>query len=114
MQINFSFDNEFEKKWFQLEEQYLELLEVEGLKREQLDFTQLMASFYNEAKVIADKSIDSNSNVASKDVVVIKREVSKPYFKLNFLIPKLRFVICFRSWCISPCTNKDVCRARLT
>ena len=85
MQINFSFDKEFECKWNELEQKYPELLEIEGLKREQLDFTELMASFYNQQAVIADQSIDSNSNICSRNVTNIKREVSKPYFKLNFL-----------------------------
>jgi hypothetical protein len=65
MQTNFSFDKEFECKWNELGQKYPELLEIEGLKREQLDFTELMASFYNQQAVIADQSIDSNSNIWS-------------------------------------------------
>ena len=47
----------------------------------QLSYTDFIDNFIDR-DTVADASIDSNSNVSSKDIVTLEREMSKPHKKL--------------------------------
>ena len=57
------------------------MAKINGLSDEIIDYTDFIDNFV-DTKVVADSSIDGNSNVAHKDIVTLEREMSKPHSKL--------------------------------
>lgn len=82
MQIEIKVNKDFERFLNKLKEEYGEAFEkLNGLHSTQLDFSDFMNSFV-EQETVADSSIDSSSNVISKDIVTLRSEMSKPHEKL--------------------------------
>lgn len=57
------------------------LAKLNGFDDRQLSYTDFIDNFVDK-DVVADSSIDGNSNVGRKDVVTLEREMSKPHMKL--------------------------------
>ena len=82
MQIEIKVNKDFERFWDKLREEYGEAFEkLNGLHATQLDFSDFMNSFVQKENV-SDSSIDSSSNVISKDIVTLRSEMAKPHEKL--------------------------------
>lgn len=58
-----------------------EIAKLNGFADEQLSYTDFISNFIDE-EVVADSSIDSNSNVDNKDIVTLINEMPKPHQKL--------------------------------
>ena len=58
-----------------------EFLKLQGLNDEKISFTDFIDNFI-DSKNVADASIDSNANIAQKDVITLLSEMSKPHQKL--------------------------------
>lgn len=82
MQINVKFGKNFQTALNKMLNEYgTELATLNGLGDEQLSYGDFIDNFVDEA-VVADASIDSNSNVRRKDVVTLLSEMPKPHRKL--------------------------------
>lgn len=82
MQINVKFGKNFQTQLNKVLNEYgTELASLNGLGDEQLCYEEFINNFIDEA-VVADASIDSNSNVRRKDVVTLLSEMPKPHRKL--------------------------------
>lgn len=83
MQINFSYDPQFNELISTLKMKYpAKLFDMEGIGS-QLDFNEYSKAFFESMEVVADHSIDSNANVDGKDVITFNYERTKPFIKLN-------------------------------
>lgn len=51
---------------------------INGFDDNQLSYTDFIDNFIDE-KVVADASIDGNSNVSHKDIVTLEKEMPKPH-----------------------------------
>lgn len=58
-----------------------DFLKLQGLDDDKLTYTDFIDDFAN-AENVAEQSIDSNSNVGTKDIVTMQSEMSKPHQKL--------------------------------
>ena len=58
-----------------------EIAHLNGFDDDQLSYTDFIDNFVDKA-VVADSSIDGNSNVSHKDIVTLEREMPKPHSKL--------------------------------
>ena len=58
-----------------------DIASLNGFSDEQLSYTDFISNFI-DTEVVADASIDSNSNVSRKDIVTLEREMPKPHSKL--------------------------------
>lgn len=58
-----------------------EMAKLNGFADSQLSYTDFIDNFVDK-KVVADASIDGNSNVGHKDIVSLENEMSKPHSKL--------------------------------
>ena len=82
MQINIKLSKNFTTQWNKLQAQFGEdIARINGFDDNQLSYTNFIDNFIDE-KVVADASIDGNSNVSHKDIVTLEREMSKPHSKL--------------------------------
>lgn len=54
---------------------------LNGFDDNQLSYTDFIDNFVDK-EVVADSSIDGNSNVSHKDIVTLEREMPKPHSKL--------------------------------
>lgn len=82
MDVRIKLDPDFERTFEYLKDKYGDnIARLNGLSDEQLNYTEFIDNFVDKA-VVADASIDSNANVAHKDIVSLENEMSKPHSKL--------------------------------
>jgi len=82
MEVRINLDPEFEKVFNEYKKGYGEdIARLNGFSDKQLSYTDFIDNFIDK-KVVADASIDSNANVAHKDIVSLENEMSKPHSKL--------------------------------
>lgn len=80
--IPISLDEDFERKLQDLKRNHTyDYMKITGLQPKQLDFAGYIKDFC-DANSIADNSIDGTSNSASKDIVALENDISKPIFKM--------------------------------
>lgn len=83
MHINISYDDNFTELMLHLKSKYgQKLFDLDGIGN-QLDIDMFSKSFFTNKTTTADVSIDSNSNISTKDMIVYNAELPKPYFRLN-------------------------------
>lgn len=82
MELQIKLDKDFERKYEELTTKYGEELNtLNGFANHQLNYTDFIDNFIDK-QVVADASIDGNSNVAHKDIVSLMNEMAKPHQKL--------------------------------
>ena len=82
MQINIKLSKNFTTQWNRLQAEFGEqIARINGFDDPQLSYTNFIDNFIDE-KVVADASIDGNSNVSHKDIVTLEKEMPKPHEKL--------------------------------
>lgn len=82
MEINVKLKKNFVTAYNKLQGEYgTELAKLNGFDDDQLSYTDFIDSFI-DTKVVADASIDGNSNVSKKDMVTLLNEMPKPHRKL--------------------------------
>lgn len=82
MNVNIRLNKNFQTQFNKMCEKYgEEFLELQGLNDEKLSFTDFIDNFIDSDNV-ANASVDSNANVAQKDIVTMTSEMSKPHQKL--------------------------------
>ena len=82
MQINIKLSKNFTTQWNKLQAEFGEdIARINGFDDYQLSYTNFIDNFIDE-KVVADASIDGNSNVSHKDIVTLEKEMPKPHEKL--------------------------------
>ena len=82
MKINIVLNKNFVTQYNKLQAEYgTEIASINGFGDEQLSYTDFINNFIDE-KVVADASVDENSNVSHKDIVTLEREMPKPHSKL--------------------------------
>lgn len=82
MKINIKLNKNFVTQFNKLCEEFgTEMAKLNGFADEQLSYTDFIDNFIDK-KTTADASIDGNSNVGHKDIVVLENEMSKPHSKL--------------------------------
>ena len=82
MQINIKLNKNFTTAYNKLQAEYgEEISKLNGFGDEQLSYSDFIDNFIDE-KVVANASIDGNSNVGRKDIVTLLSEMSKPHRKL--------------------------------
>ena len=82
MEISIKLDKNFTTKYNKLQNEYGEqIAEINGFGKRQLSYTDFIDNFVDE-KVVADSSVDGNSNVSHKDIVTLEKEMPKPHEKL--------------------------------
>lgn len=83
MYINISYDENFTELMVHLKAKYGErFFEVEGING-QLDINKFSKDFFSNKATTADVSVDANSNISTKDMIIYNAELPKPYFRLN-------------------------------
>ena len=82
MEINISLSKNFTTQYNKLQAEFgTEMAEINGFGDGQLSYTDFISNFIDE-NVVADSSIDGNSNVSHKDIVTLLNEMPKPHRKL--------------------------------
>ena len=82
MEINVRLKKNFVTQYNKLQADYgTELARLNGFDDDQLSHTDFINNFI-DTKVVADASIDGNSNVSKKDIVTLLNEMPKPHRKL--------------------------------
>lgn len=82
MQIKINLNKNFTTQYNRLQEEFgTEIASINGFDDPQLSYTDFIDNFAVKT-VVADASIDGNSNVSQRDVVTLEREMSKPHEKL--------------------------------
>ena len=82
MNVNIRLDRNFTSAFNKMIGKYgYEMARLNGLSDEQINYTDFIDNFIDE-DVVADASIDGNSNVSHKDIVTLEKEMSKPHAKL--------------------------------
>ncbi len=82
MNINIKTKKNFQTQFNKMVEQYgEEFLRLQGLNDEKLSLTEFIDNFIDSDNV-ANTSVDSNANIAQKDIVTLTSEMSKPHQKL--------------------------------
>lgn len=82
MEIKIKLNKDFERTLEELNKKYGEDFEkINGLHSSQLDLSDFINNFV-DTDTVADASVDSSSNVHSKDIVTLRSEMSKPHEKL--------------------------------
>lgn len=82
MKINVKLNKNFQTQFNKMVEKYgEEFLELQGLDEATLSFTDFIDGFIDSDNV-ANASIDSNANIAQKDIVTLLSEMAKPDQKL--------------------------------
>lgn len=78
-----SYKDEFKELMLNLEEKYgIEFFDISGIGK-QLDSNGFAKNFFKTDKNTADLSVDSNSNVSLKNIIIFEDEMTKP-LKLMF------------------------------
>jgi ribonucleoside-triphosphate reductase len=84
MYIRSTYDIEFEDLIMHLKEKYgQKIFDAEGIGK-QSDMSTFSKEYFN-SKVVADASVDSNSNVDDSSIIAYHVELPKPFFRLNSL-----------------------------
>ena len=82
MKINIRLNKNFTTQYNKLQEEYgTEIARLNGFDDDQLSHSDFIDNFI-DTKVVADASIDGNSNVGKKDIVTLLNEMPKPHRKL--------------------------------
>ena len=82
MEINVRLKKNFVTAYNKLQGEYgTDLARLNGFDDDQLSYTDFIDNFI-DTKVVADASIDGNSNVSKKDMVTLLNEMPKPHRKL--------------------------------
>lgn len=82
MYVNISYDEDFTELMIHLKAKYgFKMFEIDGIDG-QLDINKYSREFFSTTAV-TDVSVDSNSNVSTKDIIIYNAELPKPYFRLN-------------------------------
>lgn len=82
MEINVRLKKNFTTQYNKLQAEYgTELARINGFDDDQLSHSDFIDNFI-DTKVVADASIDGNSNVSKKDIVTLLNEMPKPHRKL--------------------------------
>lgn len=83
MHINITYDVNFTELMLYLKSKYgQKLFDLDGIGS-QLDIDKFSKGFFINSSTTADVSVDSNSNVSTKDMIVYNTELPKPYFRMN-------------------------------
>lgn len=83
MHINITYDDNFTELMLHLKSKYgQKLFDLDGIGS-QLDIDKFSKGFFTNRSTTADVSIDSNSNISTKDMIVYNTELPKPYFRMN-------------------------------
>jgi len=81
--IKVGYDSDFDTVMMYLWSKYgKELFDIDGIGK-QLDQNLFAKEFFKNKTTTADASVDSNSNVATKDVIAYNYEASKPFQRYN-------------------------------
>ena len=97
MNINIRLDKNFTTRYNKLQGEYgTQIARLNGFDDRQLSYTDFIDNFVDE-KVVADSSIDGNSNVWHKDIVTLEREMPKPHSKL-LAFNKIHYEIQKKIW----------------
>ena len=82
MNIDIKLDKDFTTHIQYLARRYgTKITTLNGLEDEQINYTSFIDNFIDSDNV-ANASVDSNANVAQKDIVTMTSEMSKPHQKL--------------------------------
>ena len=82
MEINIKLVKNFVSQYNKLQAEFgTDIARLNGFDDGQLSYTDFIDNFVDE-DVVADASIDGNSNVNHKDIVTLEREMPKPHSKL--------------------------------
>ena len=82
MEINVKLKKNFVTQYNKLQAEYgTDIARLNGFDDDQLSYTDFIDNFI-DTKVVADASIDGNSNVGKKDIVTLLNEMPKPHRKL--------------------------------
>ena len=82
MKIDIKLTKNFVSQYNKLQTEFgTDIARLNGFDDDQLSYTDFIDNFIDE-EVVADSSIDGNSNVSHKDIVTLEREMSKPHAKL--------------------------------
>lgn len=82
MKIDIKLIKNFVSQYNKLQSEFgTDIASLNGFADDQLSYTDFIDNFVDE-DVVADSSIDGNSNVSHKDIVTLEREMSKPHAKL--------------------------------
>ena len=82
MEVHIQLGKNFTTQYNKLQNQFgTDIAKVNGFDDGQLSLTDFIDNFI-DVKVVADSSIDGNSNVSKKDMVTLLQEMSKPHRKL--------------------------------
>jgi len=82
MKIDIKLIKNFVSQYNKLQAEFgTDIAKLNGFDDGQLSYTDFIDNFIDE-KVVADSSIDGNSNVSHKDIVTLEREMPKPHSKL--------------------------------
>jgi len=83
MHVNITYDSNFTELMLHLKAKYgQKLFDLDGIGT-QLDIDKFSKGFFTNSSTTADVSVDSNSNVSTKDMIVYNTELPKPYFRMN-------------------------------
>ena len=82
MKIDIRLIKNFVSQYNKLQSEFgTEIASLNGFDDAQLSYTDFIDNFVDK-DVVADSSIDGNSNVSHKDIVTLEREMPKPHSKL--------------------------------
>ena len=82
MRIDIKLMKNFVSQYNKLQTEFgTEIAGLNGFDDSQLSYTDFIDNFIDK-EVVADASIDDNSNVSHKDIVTLEREMPKPHSKL--------------------------------
>ena len=82
MKIDIKLMKNFVSQYNKLQAEFgTDIAELNGFDDGQLSYTDFIDNFVDK-DVVADASIDGNSNVSHKDIVTLEREMPKPHSKL--------------------------------
>ena len=82
MEINIRLKKNFVTQYNKLQAEFgTDVARLNGFDDDQLSYTDFIDNFI-DTKVVADASIDGNSNVSKKDIVTLLNEMPKPHRKL--------------------------------
>jgi anaerobic ribonucleoside-triphosphate reductase len=83
MYLKISYESDFDELMLHLRSKHgKKLFNIEGIGR-QTDINDFSRKFFNNNVTTADLSVDSNSNVSTKDIIAYNFEMPKPFNRLN-------------------------------
>lgn len=82
MKVDIKLVKNFVSQYNKLQSEFgTDIASLNGFNDNQLSYTDFIDNFVDK-DVVADSSIDGNSNVSHKDIVTLEREMPKPHSKL--------------------------------